>query len=289
MVPEVDNRTGKSFRTAVLAALSAVALAGAAASPAAAEPKTLDLVALGDSYSAGVGAGPLQESPLAPGSGCLVAAPGYVEALGQLPAVGTAVAAACSGATSSQVAQQVSGARELGILGRQTELITVTAGANDIHYEGVIAACAVGTVAFCRTVVNAAVAAARSEVAPRLAAGYRLIHRSAPRADIAAIGYPHLFADGGAGPVMSADAAAVLNDGVDRLNRIIERAARTSPRTVFVDVVDDFEGHGIGSADPWINLGSYPAADGTDFHPTAEGYAEGYAAAVAAEVKSLSR
>ena len=289
MVPEVDYPAGKSLRTAMLAALSAVALAGAAASPAAAGPKTMDLVALGDSYSAGVGAGPLQESPLGPGTGCLVAAPGYAEALARLPAVGTAATAACSGATSNQVPHQVSAARELGVLGKQTELVTVTAGANDIHYEGIIAACALGTVTFCRAAVDAAVVTARIKVAPRLAADYRLIHRAAPRADIAAIGYPHLFADGGAGPVMSADAAAVLNDGVDQLNGIIEQATRTSPRTLYVDVVDDFESHEIGSPDPWINLDSYPAADGTDFHPTAEGYAEGYAAAVAAEVKSLSR
>ncbi|WP_336712107.1 SGNH/GDSL hydrolase family protein [Arthrobacter sp. USHLN218] len=290
MVPEVDNRAGKSLRTAMLAALSAVALAWAAASPAAAaEPKAIDLVALGDSYSAGVGAGPLQESPLAPGSGCLVAAPGYAEALDQLPGVGTAVTAACSGATSRQVPDQVSAARQLGVLGKQTELVTLTAGANDVHYEGVIAACALGTVAICQAAVDAAVGAARSNVAPRLAADYRVVHKAAPRADIAAIGYPHLFADGGAEGVMSADAAAVLNVGVDELNGIIERAARTSPRTLYVDVADDFEGHEIGSSDPWINLGSYPAADGTDFHPTAEGYAEGYAVAVAAEVKSLSR
>jgi lysophospholipase L1-like esterase len=289
MIPEANNRAGKVLRTGVLAVLSTVLLAGAAASPAAARPKAVDLVALGDSYSAGVGAGPLQESPLGAGTGCLVAAPGYAEALGQLPVVDTAVNAACSGATSGQVPLQVSAARQLGVLGKQTELVTVTAGANDIQYGDVIAACALDTVAACRAAVDAAVVTARSEVGPRLAADYRLIHRVAPRARIAAIGYPHLFADSGAGPVMGAEAAAVFNDGVDELNSVIERAARTSPRTLYVDVVDHFEGHEIGSPDPWINVNAFPAADGTDFHPTAEGYAEGYAGAVAAEVKSLSR
>jgi lysophospholipase L1-like esterase len=289
MIPEPNNRGGKSLRTGVLAALSTVLLAGAAASPAAAQPKAIDLVALGDSYSAGVGAGPLQESPLGAGTGCLVSAPGYAEVLGQLPVVDSAVNAACSGATSAQVPLQVSAAQQLGLLGQQTELVTVTAGANDIRYGEIIAACAADTVAACQGAVDAALATAQSQVGPRLAADYRLIHRAAPRARIAAIGYPHLFADGGAGPAMSADAAAVFNDGVDELNRVIKRAARTSPRTVYVDVVDEFDGHEIGSADPWINLNAFPAADGTDFHPTAEGYAESYAAAVAAEVKALSR
>jgi hypothetical protein len=63
------------------------------------------------------------------------------------------------------------------------------------------------------------------------------------------------------------------------LNRVIRKAAKQVPGTVYVDVTDEFDGHGIGSPASWIHL---PGSDAS-FHPNETGYAKGYYRAVVRE------
>jgi hypothetical protein len=63
--------------------------------------------------------------------------------------------------------------------------------------------------------------------------------------------------------------AALVNNGVIALNRVIAAATQASgPGFIYVDVVDAFAGHAIGSADPWII--APPSLEA--FHPTTAGY-----------------
>jgi hypothetical protein len=86
------------------------------------------------------------------------------------------------------------------------------------------------------------------------------------------LGYPRLFDETpNCAGVPNQARRALLNHGADTLNASIRKtAARLGAE--FVDVRPAFEGHGVCSADPWING---PAAAGA-YHPTARGYADGY-------------
>ena len=51
------------------------------------------------------------------------------------------------------------------------------------------------------------------------------------------------------------------------------------PGFAFVDVRDEFAGHGVCSPDPWINGPRVPTFIGP-YHPTQQGYRDGYLAAL---------
>jgi len=266
------GRKGRTKRFGAVSLL-VVALAGGSAAPASAQPETLDLVVLGDSFSAGIGAGELAQSA----QGCFVSGPGYAEYLDDRPGVALDGNFACAGATAKHAMQQAAAAYGLGALGPQTDLVTVTAGGNDVDFSAVIAACATQPAEVCQAAVDNGYETARSQVLPDLVELYGQLSAAAPDATIAAVGYPHLFSPKAhsASP-LSPEAAGIFNEGVDRLNAVIETAAEQAPRTVYVDVADKFDRHEIGSPAPWLN---YESADPhRNFHPTAEGYKKGYAA-----------
>lgn len=269
-------------RIAAVAAAVIGLLAGPAAIPAAAqEDGPLEYVAFGDSYTAGIGAGNPGPSGLLPD--CFQTSAGYVNVLDERDDVDLTVNAACAGWTAAMVPWQVEVASTAGYLSADTDLVTITAGANDVNFINALLACLTRSELECRTAVNAAEAVATTAVPTALATAYGAIQVQAPNATVAALGYPHLFA-----PEFAAGALVenieIFNAGTDTLNKVIRNAAKSSG-AVFVDVTDDFAGHGIGSEDPWINFNPADPLFGTNFHPTAEGYELGYAAAVVEEVE----
>lgn len=264
-------------------------LAGPAAIPAAAyDDGPLDYVAFGDSYTAGIGAGIPGPSPLYPidpadPQPCYQASPGYVDVLDARDDIDLAVSAACAGWTAASAPFQVAVAANAGHLNSETDLVTITAGANDVNFINALLACLTDTEEKCRTAVNAAEAVATTVVPGVLATAYAAIEAEAENATIAALGYPYLFAPEFAGGTL-VENIEIFNAGTDTLNKVIRDAAKSSG-AVYVDVTDDFEGHGIGSPDPWINFNPSDPTFGSNYHPTATGYALGYAAAVVAEVE----
>ncbi|MEU1985591.1 SGNH/GDSL hydrolase family protein [Nocardia sp. NPDC019395] len=102
----------------------------------------------------------------------------------------------------------------------------------------------------------------------------------APNARIMLVGYPELFPAGqehvcvntlGAGQVVQPRGRAVT-EYLDRLN-IAQRDAAQLLGLEFVDLRPVTAGHGLCSADPWLNGFFDPAADvaGIPFHPSAKG------------------
>jgi lysophospholipase L1-like esterase len=288
------THTGKSFagRVGALAVVVAGLVAGSVATPALAQDSgPLDYVALGDSYTSGIGAGNISVSPLYPVDPqnplpCFQATPGYPDVLDARNDVKLTVNAACSGWTAAMVPLQVQVASAAGLLNAETDVVTITAGGNDVNFLNVLQACLLHPLKDCKAAVKAAEAVAKNEVLPALTNAYAAIRAKAPNAKIVAVGYPHLFSPEFPGSTVLADKAAKeFNKGTDTLNKIIEKAAKKSPGTVYVDVTDEFDGHGVGSPDSWFVLNPANPLDGVSFHPTATGYAKGYYPAVIREAK----
>lgn len=274
----------KLFRLAAGALLASGLVAGSAVLPASAgERDTIDYVALGDSYAAGVGAGSYADLT------CFQSALGYPELLDERKQIKLNVNATCSGDTVAHVAA------ELGALSSETDLVTLTVGGNDVRYLEVILGCTQGAVA-CQQVVDATVFGAQNVLAPQLGALYGSINGLATKAEVVVTGYPHLFSpefgttilipviDPDTGlPVLDTTGMPVpplvltpaeqqiLNDGTDALNTVIRTQAELAGFT-YVDVVKRFDRHGLGSPQPWIQ----PFTTFEALHPNAKGYKNGY-------------
>ncbi|CEA09027.1 Lipase precursor [Arthrobacter saudimassiliensis] len=243
--------------------------------------RTVDYVALGDSYASGYGGSDVVAE-------CGRTAFGYPALLDALHRVDLQADATCAGATALatdpappagpvDLPQQIDTVLARGQLHRGTDLVTVTIGGNDVRFGDVVAACAgPGLPATCAPAITGAREYARTVLAPGLAASLQRLRDAAPQAELVVTGYPHLFEAAVPG-ALSVPAQELFNAGTDELNAVI--SAQLPGDAVFVDVVDEFAGHGIGSPDPWIRLEGGPF----DLHPNAAGYEQGYLPAILAD------
>ena len=198
-------RTAHPVARALTALFAAVGLiAGAGALPASAAPAPpINYVNLGDSYSAGWGAGaPAINLEYGQEAGtCYVSGPDHVTRLSALKSVDLAGDFACAGSTlgpsehsEPDLTKQIQTAVLAGDLNGSTDLVTLTGGGNDLGFEGMLQACAAQkaqgqscTPIFEAGITNAAL------ITPLTAAVAGQIRAAAPNARIAWAGYPHLF------------------------------------------------------------------------------------------------
>ncbi|HXT45890.1 MAG TPA: SGNH/GDSL hydrolase family protein [Pseudonocardiaceae bacterium] len=278
----VGRRSRLRQVTALLAAVAGVLTA--ATSTAAAStgerwqgppvPSTVNYAALGDSYSSGVGTGVYD-----PASGDCARSPlSYppLWAAEHNPAGFRFVA--CSGATTGDVRGD-----QITALDPGTDLVTITIGGNDAGFADVLRTCTVAaTDSICIAAVDAAEEFARTQLPGRLAQAYTAIRGAAPRAQVIVLDYPRLFelTPGCADPLApNLTRRQKLNEGADVIDSVIYKAVVSQPGFGFVDVRDEFAGHGVCSPDPWINGPSVPTFVGP-YHPTQQGYRDGYLAAL---------
>ncbi|UPO75966.1 SGNH/GDSL hydrolase family protein [Arthrobacter sp. Helios] len=245
--------------------------------------RSFDYAALGDSYAAGYGGGAVRDA-------CGRTAEGYPALLDGLDGVALVSNQSCAGATALStppgppegpvdLPEQIEALAAGGLIGRGTDLLTVTIGGNDVRFGAVVAACAGPELpATCAPALEAAQAYAETTLAAQLRESLGRLRSLAPRAEIVLTGYPHLFEEGTPGP-LSPQAQALFNEGTDKLNAVL--AAQLGRGSTFVDVVDEFSGHGVGSPEPWIIFDGGPF----DLHPNATGYRDGYLAAFTADVE----
>lgn len=296
------GRTGLPKRLGALTVLVAGLVAGSVAAPAVAHEESVDLVVLGDSYSAGIGAGTFMDSTVLPGANCLITDAGYADGLEKRHDAVNATNAACSGAKAlvdltnvpdnpnvPDVPDQIGAAIDDNHLDKHTDLVTITVGGNDVQFANIIGACMTQDVSICQAAVTHAENVAKSHVASALKQDYKLIREAAPDATIVALGYPHLFStEGATASPLSPEVAKIFNDGVDTLNNIIENTAESSEsKVVYVDVTKRFRNHGIGSSDPWINFDPADVRAFNNYHPNEKGYEKGYAKVLKPVVRSL--
>ncbi len=251
---------------AVLTVLAASVLGPSGANAAPRNPIVYD--ALGDSYASGFGVppyGPCGQSQAA-----------YAIQLNGREKIRLDDFVACAGATTLTV---VSGG-QLNALDDNTNLVTISAGGNDIHWGDAVAACLGGTDAQCAGAIAGSEALVTGTLPGRLDALYSQIRADAPDAHVLVIGYPRLFSpQHGAFLGASVAEQQAMNDGADLLNAVIAQAA-AKQGFQFVDVTKRFFNHGVNAPDAWINGPFDPAGP---LHPNAQGY-QAYTAAVTAAV-----
>ena len=266
-------------RTALAAGLATLAMAaGLAAVPAQAVDKT-KYIALGDSYAAGQGAGPYLDK-------CYRSDNTYSELAADTKAIKLVKNAACSGKTTQEVVSS-----QLGRLNKSTELVTITAGGNNLGFGAIITACgavmvnptAAAAAACDKASADAAVKIGSGQLAAEVASMIQSVKAAAPNAKIVVTGYPYLYDPV---PLNQADPMSVFiyqaTQLADGLNASIAGAAGAD--ATYVDVRAAFAGHGINSKtnEPWINLDYANLGSPDNFHPNAEGYAAYYASMSAA-------
>lgn len=258
----------RQSRTTAGACSFLLAAACAFADPATAQvtPAATGYVALGDSYSAGVGAGDYLSS----GKECKRSARAYPVLWAEAHGPSSFTFAACNGASASDV---LTG--QLGHLNTRTGLVTLTVGGADAGFAGVMTTCALGGGSLCLSALSKARTAMDGSLAHNLDVLYSAIRDRAPAAHVVVLGYPHLYRLGGTCRVGLADGErAAVNDGVDHLNEVIAKRAVDHGFT-FADVTAAFTGHEICSASPWLR-GVDVLAITESYHPTAPGQSLGY-------------
>ena len=269
-------------QTALAAGLATLAVAvGLAAVPAQAVDKT-KYIALGDSYAAGQGAGPYLDD-------CYRSENSYSELAADTKAIKLVTNAACSGRTTQDVVNT-----QLKRLNKSTELITITAGGNNLRVGAIFTDCSIAMVnPAAGPQCDAAIAFAADEiVSKRLARDVigmiQSVKAAAPHARIVVTGYPYLYdpiAPGQTDPTsLFIYKATLLADG---LNGSIAAAAWATGAE-YVDVRAAFAGHGINSAAPWINLDRAALSSPDNFHPNAKGYEAYFASLSGAKAYSAS-
>ena len=276
---------GRRFLVRLVTTLVA-GLAGiltAAALPATAHAVGIgQYVALGDSYAAGQGGS-------APGdylNDCLQSPNGYPALLDAENQIHLRANAACTGATTSDVAEEQLSAPKQG-----TRLVTLTVGAADLGLSEVLAACTAVPPTECQTAINNALAllavspGGESVLGGRLTDLYAEVADAAPNALIVVTGYPLQFELVQGDPNFALKAQ--INSATAALNLTIKTAVKSAQNSginiVYADVTAAFDDHGIGGSG--VSFINPPEAGTNAFHPTPAGYVA-YAAAISAVLPS---
>ncbi|MGW3953858.1 SGNH/GDSL hydrolase family protein [Streptomyces sp. NPDC004752] len=251
----------------LLATLLAVgfALTGAATAQAATSAATGGYVALGDSYSAGVGAGGYISSS----GSCDRSTNAYPYLWNAAHAPSSFAFNACSGARTDDVL-----ASQLGSLNSSTGLVSLSVGGNDAGFADVMTTCVLSSDSTCLSRINTARAYIGSTLPGKLDAVYSAIRSKAPSARVVVIGYPRFYKLGTTCVGLSETKRSAINDAADAMdNAIAQRAAAHG--FVFGDVRTTFSGHELCSGSSWLH--SVNLLDiGTSYHPTAAGQSGGY-------------
>ncbi|KPI02473.1 hypothetical protein OK074_5297 [Actinobacteria bacterium OK074] len=258
-------------------ALSTAGVTAASASVSTA--RTVNYVALGDSYAAGPGI------PTQVDSACARSDHNYPSLLAtannwRLTDV------SCSGATTTALAgPQGSQPPQLDALGAHTDVVTLTIGGNDIGFSSDLATCA-GLAAKdptgnpCQTYFTSGgtdqLAQRVNDTAPKIAAALDAVRRRAPHAKVLVVGYPDLFPDDGIGCTSSAVPLAAgdfpyLRDTEKKLNSMIAHQALAHGAR-YVDTYTSSVGHdmcqpvGVRWIEPLVTVAPVAPA-----HPNAQG------------------
>lgn len=252
----------------IAAVLCVVAVFAALAAPAWATK----YVALGDSYSSGVGTRTFYESS------CKRSVYAYPYLLHNAHPEWTFVNATCAGAKTGDVLNT-----QVTSVTSDTNWVTYTIGGNDAGFSEVITECALPSWASdCNGAINTAQAFIKNTLPGRLDSVNNAIKSRAPSAKVIVLDYPKLFngEDCNALTFFSPSEETRLNETAEQMRTQISAAAtRAGANFIFRDVIPPFIGHAVcdgggGSSTEWINGLSNPV--GESYHPKVSGHASGY-------------
>ncbi|MCH0539515.1 SGNH/GDSL hydrolase family protein [Streptomyces sp. MUM 203J] len=258
----------KTTRTAALVSslLLGAALALTGAGAAHADSAAVDYVALGDSYSSGVGAGNYDGS-----SGSCKRTPRAYPALWAAANAPSSFAfTACSGAKTHDVTNS-----QIAPLNSGTDLVSITVGGNDAGFADVMTTCVLQSESSCVNRVNQAKSYVDDTLPGRLDSVYDAIRQKAPSARVVVLGYPRFYKIGGSCVTgLTENERRAINGGADHLNAALAKRAADHGFT-FADVRPAFTGHEICSGSSWLHSVKWLNI-GESYHPTASGQSGGY-------------
>ena len=230
-------------------------------------------VALGSSFAAGAGLGPLQKhSPLL----CARSVNGYPQQLARISHL-SIVDMSCGGAVTGNLLKggQFFQGPQIRTIDSRTRLVTITVGGNDIGYVGdlsLLAARKTNTVLgwLTRRLWKGPKTSAERDyegLERKLLATLSAIHTRAPQATIVIATYPALLPQQGTCRrvgLTAAEADAMRQVG-DRLAETT-RSAAAKGGAILVDMHRLGRSHDACSTSPWTN--GWADVDGAAFHPT---------------------
>ncbi|MGH2865683.1 MAG: SGNH/GDSL hydrolase family protein [Solirubrobacteraceae bacterium] len=231
--------------------------------PAASAAAAPQYVALGDSYSSGVGtrdfyseSGECDRSPNAYGPK-IAAAKGY-----------TLSFQACSGAKTTEVNE-----KQLGTLSSTTSLVTITIGGNDAGFSNVMLNCALYYFT-CGSAISKAEEFAKNKLPGLLETTYKDIRAKATSAQVIVLGYPKLFTKEGKTcnvNFLTSGNEKKINEAAEKLDAVVKGRAEAMKFT-FVNPTSAFESHAVCASEEWLNGQSDPLSE--SYHPNVKGQEE---------------
>jgi lysophospholipase L1-like esterase len=246
------GKRGRIIGLAVLCVGVLVPAASAAAAP--------QYVALGDSYSSGVGtrvfyeeSGECSRSPDAFGPK-IAAAKGY-----------TLSFQACGGAKTPEVNE-----KQLGTLSSSTSLVTITIGGNDAGFSNVMLNCALYYFT-CGSAISEANEFIKNKLPALLETTYKDIRAKATTAQVIVLGYPKLFTKEGKTcnvNFLTSGNEKKMNESAEKLDAVIKARAEAMKFT-FVNPTSAFEAHAVCASEEWLNGQSNPLSE--SYHPNVKG------------------
>jgi lysophospholipase L1-like esterase len=248
---------GKVTRVICLAVFAAGLLIPAASAAAS------QYVALGDSYSSGVGtrvfyeeSGECDRSPDAYGPK-IAAKRGY-----------TLNFEACGGAKTPEVIE-----KQLGKLTSSTALVTITIGGNDAGFSNVIINCALYYFT-CGSAIGEANEYIAKTLPGKLETTYKDIRAKATTAEVIVLGYPKLFTKEGKtcnANFLTSGNEKKMNETAEKLDAVIKARAEAL-KFKFVNPTSAFEAHAVCASEEWLNGQSNPLSE--SYHPNVKGQEE---------------
>ena len=222
-------------------------------------------VALGDSYSSGVGAGDYTSE-----SGDCDRSPNAYSALwADDNAPASYVSVACSGATTADVAGS-----QLSALNSATTLVSITVGGNDENFAGIMEDCNLYDDDTCVSEIQAAEDDARANLPGKLGSLYGQIRADAPAANVVVLDYPEFYDLANDCVGLSQTKRSKIDEGIDVLDGILQDSANAAGFS-FADVRGAFSGHEICDDNRWLHSVNFSDFS-ESYHPTADGHSQAY-------------
>ncbi|MCF2526998.1 SGNH/GDSL hydrolase family protein [Yinghuangia sp. KLBMP8922] len=222
-------------------------------------------VALGDSYSAGLGAGSYDSAS----GNCKRSSKSYPALWAAANAPSSFAFVACSGAKTGDVLNN-----QISAVNSSTELVSITIGGNDAGFAGIMTTCVLQSESTCLNAVAQARTFAENQLPGLLDQVYAAIRARAPSAHVVVLGYSRLYKIGGGCLFGIGDTKRkALNGAADTLDTVIAKRAADAGFT-FGDVRPIFTGHEICSGSAWLHSTTWPIEE--SYHPNASGQSKGY-------------
>ena len=255
----------------VVAAAAAVSALSVAA-PAAAQ-SSANYVALGDSYSSGVGAGNYSDGS------CDQSSNAYSALWAKANDPSSYVTETCSGATTSSVISS-----QLSALSASTTLVSITVGGNDVGFSSVMETCVIFSTSDCVSAVDTAENEVAADLPGELNSVLGDIAADAPNARVVVLDYPDLYDLSRSSSCigLSTTDRTDLNQAADILDGVIQTQAQDYGYT-YVDIRPYFAGHEICDSNSWLHSVNFLDID-ESYHPTASGQEDAYYPALEAGV-----